>query len=49
MQMYHNANIFDVDSITTHSDGTKGHQQRKAKGWGKDADIDYKSMPVIGS
>jgi hypothetical protein len=49
MQLYHNANVSDVDSLSTHSDGTKGQQQRKGEGKGKDADIGYKSMLVVGS
>jgi hypothetical protein len=32
MQLYHNANVSDVDSLSTHSDGTKGQQQRKGEG-----------------
>jgi len=32
MQLYHNSNISDVDSFSTHSDGTKGHQQRTGEG-----------------
>jgi len=47
MQLYHNANVSDVDSFSTHSDGTKGQQQRKEEDWGKDADIGLKSTPVI--
>jgi hypothetical protein len=49
MQLYHNANISDVDSILTHSVGTKGQQQRKGEGKAKDADVVYKSTPGIGS
>jgi hypothetical protein len=51
MQLYHNANALDVDSFSTHSDGTKGQRQRKGEGncQGKNADIGYKLMPVIGS
>jgi hypothetical protein len=49
MQLYHNAKIADVDSLSTHSDGTEGQQQRKGKGKGKDADIGYKSTLVVGS
>jgi hypothetical protein len=49
MQLFRNDNILDVDSFSTHSDGTKGHKQRKEKGQGKDADSGYKSTPVIGS
>jgi hypothetical protein len=29
MQLYHNANVLDVHSFLTHSDGTKGQQQKK--------------------
>jgi hypothetical protein len=32
LQLYHNANILDVDSFSTHSDGTKGQQHMKGKG-----------------
>jgi len=32
MQLYHNANVSDVDLFSTHSDGTKGQQQRKGEG-----------------
>jgi hypothetical protein len=51
MQLYHNANASDVDSFSTHSDGTKVQPQRKEEGniQGKNADIGDKSMPVIGS
>jgi hypothetical protein len=49
MQLYHNANVLDVDSLSTHSDGTKGQQQRKGEAEGKDADIGYKSTLVVGS
>jgi hypothetical protein len=31
MQLYHNANVLDVDSLSTHSDGNKGQQQRKGE------------------
>jgi hypothetical protein len=41
MQLYHNANVSDVDSLSTHSDGTKGQQQWNGEGQGKDADIGY--------
>jgi hypothetical protein len=49
MQLYHNANFSDVDSFSTHSDGTKGQQQRKREGWCKDANIGNKSTLVVGS
>jgi len=51
MQLYHNPNASDVDSFSPHSDGTKGQLQRKGEGkcQGKNADICYKSTPVIGS
>jgi hypothetical protein len=49
MQLYHNANIPDVDSLSTHSDGTKGQQQRKGEGSGKDANNGYKSTRIVGS
>jgi len=49
MQLYHYANDSDVDSFSTHSDGTKGQQQRKREGLGNGADISYKLTPVIGS
>jgi hypothetical protein len=32
MQLYHNANISDVDTFSTDSDGTKRQQQRKEEG-----------------
>ena len=32
MQLYHNANASDVDSFSTHSDGTKGQLQRNGEG-----------------
>jgi len=32
VQLYHNANTSDVDSFSTHSDGTKGQPPRKGKG-----------------
>jgi hypothetical protein len=32
MQLYDNANISDVDLFATHSDGTRGQQQRKGEG-----------------
>jgi hypothetical protein len=48
MQLYHNANVSDIDSFSTHSDGTKGQQQRKGEDKGKDDDIGYKSTPVLG-
>jgi len=49
MQLYHNATVADVDSLSTHRDGTKRQQQRKGEGYGKDADISYRSIPVIRS
>jgi len=49
MELYHNANIPDVDSFSTHSDGTKRQQQRKGDGDGKDADNCYKSTLSVGS
>jgi hypothetical protein len=49
MQLSHNADILAVDSFSTHSDGTKGQHQTKGEGSGKDANIGYKSMHVIGS
>jgi len=49
MQLYHNANVSDVDSLSTHSDGTKWQQKWKGEGEGKDADIGYKSTLVVGS
>jgi len=50
MQLYHNANASYVDSFSTHSNGTKGQPERKGEGncQGKNADISYKSTPVIG-
>jgi len=41
MQLYHNGNTSDVDSISTHSDGTKGQPERKGDGncQGENADI----------
>jgi len=49
MQWYHNANVSDVDSFSTHSDGTTGQQQRKGEDncWGKNADIGYESMLIV--
>ena len=51
MQLYHNANVSDVDSFSTHSNGTKGQLQRKEEGScrGTNADISYKLMPDVGS
>jgi hypothetical protein len=49
MQLDHNANISDVDTLSTDSDGTKGQQQTKQEGYGKDADLGYKSTLVIRS
>jgi len=51
IHLYHNANTSGVDSFPTRSDGTKGQPQRKRDGncYGKNADIGYKSMPVVGS
>jgi hypothetical protein len=34
--------------LSTHSDGTKGQQQKKVEGYGKDANIGYKSTLVVG-
>jgi len=50
MPLYHNTKALDVDSFSTHSDGTKGQQHRKGEGncEGKNGDIGYKSTPVIG-
>jgi hypothetical protein len=50
MQLYHNANASDIDSFSTHSDGTKAQPQNKGEGncEGKNADIGYKSMVIIG-
>jgi hypothetical protein len=47
MQLYHNANLSDVDSFSTHSDGTKGQQQRTGERKGKDADNGDKLTPVV--
>jgi hypothetical protein len=47
MQLYHNANVSDVDSFSTPSDGTKGQQQRTGERKGRDADIGDKSTPVV--
>jgi len=51
MQMYHNANAWEVDSFSTHSDGTRGEPQRRGKGncQGNNADMSHKSTPVVGS
>jgi len=51
MQPYHNANASNVDSFSTHSDGTNEQLHRGGDGncEGKNADIGYKSMPVVGS
>jgi len=34
MQPYHNAKASDVDSVWTHSDGTKGQLEKKGEGNG---------------
>ena len=51
VQLYHNANASDVDSFSTRSDGTTGQPQWNGEGncYGKNADIGYKSMPVVRS
>jgi len=51
MQLYHNANASDVDSFSTHSDGTKGQPRKKGQGncVGKNGDIGCESIPVVGS
>jgi hypothetical protein len=49
MQLYHNANVSDVYSLSTHSDGPKGQKQTKGEGSGEDADIGYKLTLVVGS
>jgi len=49
MKLYHNANASDVDSSSTHSNGTKWHLQRNGERKGKDADIGHKLTAVIGS
>jgi hypothetical protein len=49
MELYHIANVSDVDPFSTHSDGTKRQQPRKGEGYSKDADIGYISTSVIGS
>ena len=50
-QLYYNANTLHVDSFSTRSDGIKGQPQWKeeANCQGKNADIGYKSTPVVGS
>jgi len=51
MALYYNANTLDVDSISTHSDSTKGQQQKKEEGncLGNNADNGCKSMAVVES
>jgi len=49
MQLYHSAIASDVDSFSTHSDGTKEKQQRKVEGYSNDVDIRYKLTPVVQS
>jgi hypothetical protein len=49
MELYHIANVSDVAPFSTHSDGTKGQQQTKGEGYGKDADIGYNLTSVIAS
>jgi len=49
MQQYHIANTSDVDLFLTHSDGTKGQQQRNGERYGKDADIGSKTTLAVGS
>jgi hypothetical protein len=51
MELYHNANALDVDSFSTHSNGTNGQPQKKGEGncKGKNGDIGYKSTPVVGT
>jgi hypothetical protein len=51
MELYHNGNALDVDSFSTHSNGTNGQPQKKGEGncKGKNGDIGYKSTPVIGT
>jgi hypothetical protein len=51
MQLYHNVNASDVDSFSTHSDGTKGQLQRKGKGncQAKNYNIGDTSMAIVGS
>jgi hypothetical protein len=50
MQQYHNANASDVDTFSTHTDGTKGQPESKGEGncYNKNADISYKSAAVVG-
>jgi len=50
VQLNHNANASDVDSISTRSNDTKGQAQKKWEGncYGKNADFRHKSTPVIG-
>jgi hypothetical protein len=43
MQPDHHAKVSDVNSFSTNSDRTKGQQQRKGEGKGKDVDMVYKS------
>jgi hypothetical protein len=48
MHLYHNGNVSDVVSFSTHTDSIKGHQQRKWDGYGKEAEDSYKSTPIVG-
>jgi hypothetical protein len=47
MQLYHNPNASDVDSFLAQGNRNPAQPQRKGVGCGKNADIGYKSMPVI--
>ena len=51
MQLYHNANASDVDSFSTHNNGTNWQPQRKGEGncKGKNVDIGDNLTPVVGS
>jgi len=51
MQLYYNANAMDVDSLSTHSNGTTGQPQGKREGncSHKNAGIGYKWTRVIES
>jgi len=47
MQLYHNANTSDVHSSSAQSNRTTEQPQTQGHGWREDADIGYKSTPVI--
>jgi hypothetical protein len=49
MQLYHSVDVWDVDSFSTHSNGTKGQQQWKGEGESTDSDIGYELTLAVGS